>query len=444
MQPVLWTKGVLLTPQHLQTQDRFLEDQLRFRLATLAPYGWGVHRLQLDRAALAAGQLAVTRASTIFPDGLLYDAPDGDALPPPRPVDVGWEADRPARDVFLAVAEQRAGAQQIGETRDGRGTRYVAELTMRRDETNGLAERPLQLARKNVRLVWGGEALEGMTAVRIARVRRGPAGEYQLDPAVVPPLLDVAASDVVLGMGRRLAELLAARSAALAGDRRQRNQGLAEFGAADVARFWLLYTVNGFLPVVRHLAGSGHGHPETLYAAMLSLAGALTTFAADGGPLPEYDHEDPGRCFAELDARVRTLLDTALPVSAVSLPLRPTRASVYATTLDDDRYVRAPQLYLAVAADVTHAELLQRVPQLVKLCSVDHLDALIRQALPGVPLTHATVPAGAVPVRLDYTYFALEQSGAAWEAVRRGRSLAAYVPADLPNPRMELVVVLPA
>ena len=35
LQPVLWTKGVLLTPQHFQTQDRFLEDLLAMQLSAL-------------------------------------------------------------------------------------------------------------------------------------------------------------------------------------------------------------------------------------------------------------------------------------------------------------------------------------------------------------------------------------------------------------------------
>jgi len=37
----------------------------------------------------------------------------------------------------------------------------------------------------------------------------------------------------------------------------------------------------------------------------------------------------------------------------------------------------------------------------------------------------------------------LGKSGAEWDAIVRARNLAAYVPADFPNPQMELVVVLP-
>jgi len=44
---------------------------------------------------------------------------------------------------------------------------------------------------------------------------------------------------------------------------------------------------------------------------------------------------------------------------------------------------------------------------------------------------------------LKYQYFSLNQSGPAWEAVRRARNLAAYVPEDLPKPQLELLILLP-
>jgi type VI secretion system protein ImpJ len=52
-------------------------------------------------------------------------------------------------------------------------------------------------------------------------------------------------------------------------------------------------------------------------------------------------------------------------------------------------------------------------------------------------------PPSAIPVKLKYQYFSLNQAGPAWEAVGRARNLAAYVPGDLPNPQMELLILLP-
>jgi predicted component of type VI protein secretion system len=37
------------------------------------------------------------------------------------------------------------------------------------------------------------------------------------------------------------------------GVRRQKNLSLADFGTADIAQFWLLYTVNSHLPEFNHL-----------------------------------------------------------------------------------------------------------------------------------------------------------------------------------------------
>jgi type VI secretion system protein ImpJ len=79
----------------------------------------------------------------------------------------------------------------------------------------------------------------------------------------------------------------------------------------------------------------------------------------------------------------------------------------------------------------------------VKVCSATHIDHLVKQALPGVALNHLQSPPSVIPVKLKYQYFSLNQSGPAWEAVRRARNFAAYVPQEIPNPTLELLILLP-
>lgn len=83
LQPVIWMKGTFLSPQHLQTQDRFLENTLRFQLESLAFQPWGFSELQINHEALAAGDFSITRATGIFPDGLVFDIPNSDGAPIP-------------------------------------------------------------------------------------------------------------------------------------------------------------------------------------------------------------------------------------------------------------------------------------------------------------------------------------------------------------------------
>src|SRR6266446_6070222 len=272
LQPVLWTKGVLLTPQHLQMQDRFLEDLLEFRLSALAFAPWGFHRLTVDREALAAGRLALAAASGIFPDGLLFDIPEADPAPPPKALEGCFQPDQETLTVYLAAPEYRYGGLNVAGTAGNRNARYVAEVLVRRDENTGLTEKPILVARKNFRLLAEGDSLEGQLALPVARVTRAATGEHQLDLRFVPPLIDIAASDYLLSIARRLVELLSAKSSMLADRRRQKNQSLAEFGISDVANFWLLYTVNTYMPSLRHLFEARRGHPRDLFTAMLSLA----------------------------------------------------------------------------------------------------------------------------------------------------------------------------
>jgi predicted component of type VI protein secretion system len=46
-------------------------------------------------------------------------------------------------------------------------------------------------------------------------------------------------------------------------------------------------------------------------------------------------------------------------------------------------------------------------------------------------------------MKSNYQYFSLGQSGAAWEAITRARSVAAHVPGDFPDPKLEILIVLP-
>ncbi|MBZ5584611.1 MAG: type VI secretion system baseplate subunit TssK [Acidobacteriia bacterium] len=445
LQPVIWSKGVFLSPQHLQLQDRFLENVLQFQLESLSFRPWGFRALQVSQEGLAGGSFGISSASGMMPDGLLFDIPGSDSAPPPKQLAECFEPDQTSVELYLAVPQYRERGLNVASSSREAGARYRAEIELFRDENSGLAEKPVQVARKNFRLLAEGEALDGYTTLRAGRVNRTEAGTFQLDPRFVPPLLDFQGSDYLMAIARRLVEILTARSSAIAGMRRQKNQSLADFTAADIASFWLLYTINTSFPLLRHLFETRGGHPEELYSAMLSLAGALTTFSAVLHPreLPAYNHDDLGGCFTELDEKLRLLLETVVPSNFVALPLKLAQPSIYAASIDNDKYLVNTKMYLAVNAEASQADVVAKTPQLVKVCSASHIEHLVRNALPGVTLTYVPAPPSAIPVKLNYQYFSLSQSGIAWEAIQRARNLAAYVPAELPNPQLELIILLP-
>jgi type VI secretion system protein ImpJ len=443
LQHVVWSKGVFLTPQHLQIQDQYVEDLLQFQLESCGSDLWGFAHLGIDSRKLAEGLLSVSAARGILPDGLLFDFPATDAAPPSRSVGDFFVDGRSRLDVFLSVPEQRPNGINTGLRLDTKA-RFISEMRMIRDDNTGASDKPIQIARKNLKLLLEGENQEGSTLMQIATVVKTQAGTFELDPDFIPPLLDLHGNDSLQRILRGLVETLAARSSVLSANRRQKNQSLADFTASDIANFWLQYTINQNLPVFRHLLERATVHPEHLFSAMLALAGALTTFssAIAPGDLPQYQHERLGECFRELEQKIRILLETVVPANFVAIPLTLVQPSIYAAAIEQEKYLRDCLWYLAVSAGVDDATLLARAPGVVKVGATAQVDQLIRQALPGLKLTHRPDPPAEIPVKLKYKYFSLDLAGKVWEGIQRARNVGVYVPLELPNPQLELIIVM--
>jgi type VI secretion system protein ImpJ len=444
LQPVIWSKGTFLSPQHLQAQERFVEDSARFYLDSLNPKYWGFSDFQIDAKGLSEGILSITLATGIFPDALTLDVPVSDPAPPARTLDECFQDGRKSCMFYLAIPQYLQGGMNISQAHGRVSTRFLTHMQMVRDENSGTSERPVQVARKNLRILAEGENLDGSILLGCARVVKSDAGMYQLDNTYIPPLIDVQGHASLKRVLSSMIELLVTRSSQLSGSRRQKNQSLADFTASDVANFWLLYTINTHLPGLRHFLDSSNVQPMQLFSELSDFAGALTAFSPKIEPrdLPTYNHEQLGACFGELDRLIRLMLETVVPSNFVALPLKLTRDTIYAASIDKDAYFEGSKFYLAIAADIRDADLIDRVPKLLKVCSASDIELLIRNALPGLRLQHVPTPPRAIPVKLRQQYFAIEQSGKYWESVLRARNFAVHAPSDLLNPQMELVILL--
>jgi type VI secretion system protein ImpJ len=442
LQPVAWSKGIFLTPQHLQAQDHFFDDSLNFVMNALSSYHWGFSSLLIDTASISEGRLQVETMHGLFPDGLPFDTTSGDRAPGARLLDECFVEGQLTCTFYLAIQQQRDGGTNIALQRNGPSARFSSELQMLRDELNPGVEKPVALARKNLQILAEGENLDGLIVLPLARILLTESGRYALDPDFIAPMLNVDGNERLKGVLRRLVEILVSHSAQIAGGRRQRNQSLADFTASDIASFWMLYTINSHLPVLNDFYRSPRVHPETIFTEILSLGGALTTFSHQIDPIsfPRYAHDDLGSCVLQLEALILKLLNTVIPSRFVALPLTSTRDSIYVTEIDKDDYLSGTA-YLAIAADISASELIARTPALLKACSATHLETLIRQALPGVPLTHMPSPPSQIPVKLAYQYFSLDRSGPAWDTIKRSRNFGVYVPSELANARLELILI---
>jgi type VI secretion system protein ImpJ len=322
-------------------------------------------------------------------------------------------------------------------------TRYRAETKLVPDENQGFDEKPVQLGRKAFRLLFGGEFRDGYSSLRIAQLQRTATGAPALRPSFVAPSLDLASSEYLMGLLRRQVEILLTNSASLAGTRRETGKSSAGFSASEADRFWMLHTFNSYVPELRHIFKTRRGHPEGAYIAMLRLAGALSTFSRDNGPgdLPDYDHDDIGLCFTNLDRRIRDLVGILIPENFVTIPLTLTDRYIWAGTVEDDNLFKKGQFFLSVSAKMGSGDLITKVPQFLKIAAPDDLDRLVRHAVGGLALRHVEVVPQQIRRKIENQYFQIDQTQSLWERIMLSRRIGVHAPSEIIDPKMEILVV---
>jgi type VI secretion system protein ImpJ len=440
-----------LGPHHFQAQSRYFEDSIRFSASSLWFAPWGLLGAQLDAEALKNGTVSLIHARGIFPDGLVFQMPESDPLPEVRQIADLFPPVRDSVTVMLAVAPRRPEGSNTrledSPAQTNGFLRYHAETQLLYDETTGRDEKSVQIARKNITLRIDTEPAADFVTLPIARIVRDGAGNFIFDPNFIPPSLEISASDRLMAILGRLIDILEEKSnrfarAAVGG----RERSWAEFSTREIANFWLLHTVNSSLAPLRHQYLAKRGHPEQLFMDLLRLGGALCTFAFDSHPrqLPLYDHANLEKSIGELDHHIRTHLETIVPTQYVEIPLVKRADYFYEAEVTDQRCLDRARWIFAIHTSVSEPEVIAKAPQLVKLCSKQFVPQLVKRALPGMALTHLPVAPAAIPVKADYQYFNVSRTGPCWDHIVQTRQLGLYVPGDLPDPALELLVVLEA
>jgi len=442
---VVWSEGMYLGPHHFQAQSRYFEDSIQFATSSLWFEPFGLVGLEIDANALKNGTISIVNARGIFPDGLPFHMPECDPLPPVRNIAELFPPTRDTLTVLMAIApRQPDGINCALSDAEANGARFIAEARTLHDENTGRDEKPVQLGRKNIKLLLDTEPAADLLTMPVARIMRDGSGHFIPDPRFIPPVIQIGASERLLVLLRRLIEILEDKSSSITGSRKTAGTTLAEFSTREIANFWLLHTVNSSLAPLRHLCFSKRGHPEELYVELARLGGALCTFALDSHPraLPLYDHQHLDQCFEALDHHIRTHLETIVPTNCISIPLTHARDYFWEGDVSDSRVLGRSQWVFALHSRAGEAAVIQRTPQLVKVCSSQFVGELVKRALPGCALTHLPVPPPAISAKVETQYFSVSKAGPCWDHIGQTRRVGIYVPGELPEPELELLVVL--
>jgi type VI secretion system protein ImpJ len=436
---------MLMSPQHLQSLDRFHEGLVAARVGALTPYDWGVAALEVDPAALGTGQVRLQRFAGVMPDGaaVAFDESDADA-PAPRAAGEHFPAAARSLDVHLCLAREREGVSSVAADGNARSRYLLASRAVQDTSAEAGASAAVAFGRPNLVLLFGDEAREDYESIKIAELIRGATGQLELAPSYLPPLLRIGASPWLIGAIRQVSARVIGKQRELTEARGQRDPSTP--AAAELSRFLQLFALNASLPLVAHLAESADASAREAYLILARLAGELATFAhgADPATLPKFAYTDLRSTFEPLFARLTTVLGGLAVAQYVTVPLEQRPGGLHLARLQDDRILRS-QLFLAVKSDLSEPQVAEQLPRLCKIASTAEIQGLVQAAAPGLPLRVEHRPPPQIPMRPGTLYFSLATDNRYWQGILANRNLVLYLPPPFDPARtsVELLAVAP-
>ena len=444
---VVWSEGMYLAPHHFQAQNRYFENSVHFATSSLWRHASGYADLQIDADALRSGVVTLLSARGIFEDGLPFDIPVSDPQPESLEFATKFPPNAESITVCLCVPSFAPGGGNCAlENAIPTSSRYVGVLKAFPDENTGYDDKEVRIGIKNLRLLLQPEVDPAWMALPLIRIVRDGSGHFNADSSFMAPSVHLDVNDSMVGLIKRLVEILEEKSAAVSQEQMPGGRFQRSMSERNVSQFWFLHAINSALPELRHLLLAKHGHPEELFCAMSRLAGALCTFDMDAHPasLPKYDHMDPGACFHVLDQTIRRLLELNVPTQGILIPLKLVNQYFFIGEVKDERCLGRTRWILSIHSPIGEADLIERTTQLVKVCSAKFIPELVKRALPGLALTHLQIPPSTISAKVDHQYFSISRSGPCWESIVATRGVGLYVPGELPSPEVELIALLEA
>lgn len=411
---VVWSEGLFLRPQHLQQQDRHTAWQVLQTLQAMPLQSCGFTRLALDPVALETGQIALSEAQGVMPDGTFFAFPDDTAEIEP----VSVQAQSGAGLVRLAVPAMAAEAAQIDPAHAApSGMRFRGRMIAVRDDIrDGADPVELEVAQLAPKLLLPQDEARGYVTLPIARLDGLNAdGSVLLDTGFLPPALNIGA---VPWYARLLKELVTGI------DRVAEAHGGMVLGGtgASMENLLILEAANSARQRLGHMLAQDNVHPSQLYMELAAIAGRLATYGASArrlGEMPAYDHIDPQAAFGELADTLRSLVLSLRHVEPKSRALRVVRHSenIWTVRIDNPEIIRSSRIVLRVGGDLSEALLRKMFVDQATVGAADDFDALWKSRLTGIPLK----PLGSQPREIPYDgerlCLELDRSSSHWAAL---------------------------
>ncbi|CAH0193484.1 type VI secretion system baseplate subunit TssK [Pseudomonas mediterranea] len=425
---VIWQEGMLLRPQHLQHSDRYFDHQLKFRTRFLSQYTWGFLALEIDTQFLNMGQLVVSQASGVLPDGSLFEL---NSSADPLVLEVPPNTSNTPIYLALPLVTGNRIESRRPEQSDVQARYITYEMQVADCNAADALSSPVSCGRPDLRLLLGEQQTDqAFVKLKLCEVLDTTSdGVIRLDPDFVPTFIQAGSSSYLRSCLKEVIGMLGHRGDSLA-DRIRAN---GKAGGTQVGDFMMLQLINRNELLLRHDLDLEQVHPERLYRTLLSLLGELATFSGESKRPPfnnHYRHSDQGGCFRSLMQGIRQMLSMVLEQHAIELPLQARQYGIMVSPVHDLSLLGSASFVLAASAHCDGEELRQRLPSQLKIGPVERIRQLVNLHLPGIRIRPLPVAPRQIAFHANKTYFILEPSPEDLSQLKRSAGFAFHVSGD--------------
>ncbi|MDD5206351.1 MAG: type VI secretion system baseplate subunit TssK, partial [Desulfobacterales bacterium] len=141
--------------------------------------------------------------------------------------------------------------------------------------------------------------------------------------------------------------------------------------------------------------------------------------------LPDYNHEDVGKCFSDAKVLIEELLGAIIlgDENVIHLVREESRFQGH---IPADAFSDRDLYCLVVRASGDREKITEVFRRMVKVGSTEEMSTLLSRALPGVPLEHRTAPLPGIPRHPDTYTFMLDKVHPQWQAIRKTGNICLY------------------
>jgi type VI secretion system protein ImpJ len=455
--PLLWHQGQFLQPHHFQLYDLYVQSLSTPLRSYLHPFFWGVCRMEIFEPALQNFSFELARSEFIFQDGAWTVYP-GNCLIAPRSFKADWKDLEKPFMVYAGLRQWNRDGENVAiveNTQDLKGitARMVAPINAEpiKDQHQGSSAGQVRLMDHVVRLFWESEIKElgNYHLLPLARLEY-EQGRVRASNRFIPPAVTVSAVFSLQEILRAIRESVVSRCHHL-----EEYKSPKEYLNAEAEPHYLVYllalrSINRYLPYLCHQLESPVLHPWDCYGLLRQMVGELSIFTervdalgrlADGTALvPEYDHENLGYCFGQIQTLLDELLNSILvgPESIINLNRR---EDFFTADIPTALFSIQNSFYLVVRASGNRDEILRTLQQIAKVSSAGQVQVLISRALPGLSLEYCATPPPGLPKRPDSYYFRLSQTHRQWQEIQQSQSFCLYWDNAPEDSKVEIVVL---